>query len=174
VRVVRALVVAAVLAFLLRPEFPRYRAERRLGAANAAFEYIVDRPTEVPGMPAILDRITATAVSTAPDLPGDSRAWVLAGSCQLVSGNAERALGFYREGLAIAERAEIHLNVGRAHAMLGQPDYAEAAFLRAAWISPALLRAVPKEFAPRVEKELRSLEAELASGKLSAPPGRAD
>lgn len=173
-RVLRPLAIAAVLAFLLRPEFLRYRAERRLGAANAAFEYILDRPTEVPNTPAILDRITAAAVSAAPDLPGDSRAWVLAGSCQLVLRNAERALGFYREGLAAGERAEIHLNVGRAHAMLEEPDYADASFLRAVWISPVLLRAVPRDFAPRVETELRSLEADLKSGRLSAPPGRAD
>jgi tetratricopeptide (TPR) repeat protein len=174
VRVLRAVAIGVALAALLRPEFPRYRAERRLGAANAAFEYILDRLTEVPDTPAILDRITAAATSAAPDLPGDSRAWVLAGSCQLVIRNAERALGFYREGLAVGERAEIHLNVGRAHAMLDEPDYADAAFLRAVWISPVLLRAVPREFAARVETELRNLEADLKSGKLSAPPGRAD
>ena len=170
----RALAIGAALALLLRPEFLRYRAERRLGAANAAFEYILDRPTEVPDTPAILDRITAAAVSVAPDLPGDSRAWVLAGSCQLVVRNAERALSFYREALAAGERAEIHLNVGRAHAMLDEPDYAEASFLRAVWISPALLRAVPREFATRVEAELRKLEVDLKTGRLSAPPGRAD
>ena len=173
-RVLRAFAMGAALALLLRPEFLRYQAERRLGAANAAFEYILDRPTQAPDTPAILDRITAAAVSAAPDLPGDSRAWVLAGSCQLVVRNAKRALSFYREGLAAGERAEIDLNVGRAHAMLDEPDYAEASFLRAVWISPVLLRAVPREVAPRVEAELRKLEADLKSGNLSAPPGRAD
>lgn len=173
-KALRALAVAVVLTLLLRPEFLRYRAERRLGAANAAFEYIIDRPTEIPDTPAILERVAAAAVSAAPDLPGDSRAWVLAGSCQLVLRNAERALSFYREGLAAGERAEIHLNVGRAHALLDEPDYADASFLRAVWISPVLLRAVPKEFAPRVKTELQNLEADLKGGRLSAPPGRAD
>ena len=173
-RILRAIAVAAVLAFLVRPEIPRYRAERRLGAANAAFEYVLDRPTEIADTPAILDRITAAAISAAPDVPGDSRAWVLAGSCQLVNRQAERALEYYREALAAGERAEIHLNVGRAHALLGEPDYAEASFLRAVWISPALLRGVPKEFAARVEGERKGLEADLARGRLSAPPGRAD
>lgn len=173
-RVLRALAIALALAFLLRPEVLRYRAERRLGAANAAFEYILSRTTEVADTPAILDRISAAAISVAGDLPGDSRAWVLAGSCQLVLRNAERALGFYREALAAGERAEIHLNVGRAYAVLEQPDYAAAAFLRAVWISPVLLRAVPPDFAPRIESELRGLEADLKSGKLSAPPARAD
>ncbi len=64
--------------------------------------------------------------------------------------------------------------MGRAHALLGETDYADASFLRAVWISPVLLRAVPKDFGPRVETELRSLEADLKSGRLSAPPGRAD
>jgi hypothetical protein len=173
-RVLRALAVGAALMLLLRPEFGRYRAERRLGAANAAFEYILDRPTEVRDTPAILERVTAAAVAAADGLPGDSRAWILAGSCQLVIGKAERALSFYREGLAAGERAEIHLNVGRAHAMLDHPDYAEAAFLRAVWISPVLLRAVPREFVPRVETELHKLEADLKSGRLSTPPGRTD
>lgn len=173
-RILRAVAVAAVLTFLLRPEIPRYRAERRLGAANAAFEYVLDRPTEIPDTPSILDRITAAAISAAPDLPGDSRAWVLAGSCQLVNGHADRALEYYREGLAAGERAEIHLNVGRAHAALGEPDFADSSFLRAVWISPALLKGVPKEFAPRIEAELKRLEADLASGRLPAPPGRAD
>ena len=58
--------------------------------------------------------------------------------------------------------------------MLDEPDYAEASFLRAVWISPALLRAVPREFATRVEAELRKLEVDLKTGRLSAPPGRAD
>jgi len=174
VRVIRALATGLVLAALLRPEITRYRAERRLGAANAAFEYLLDRPTEVPNTSAILDGITEAAVAAAPDLPGDSRAWVLAGSCQLVNRIAERALGFYREALAVGERAEIHLNVGRAHAILEKPDAAEAAFLRAVWISPALLRAVPREFTARVEAEVRRLETEFKSGKLSAPPARAD
>ena len=173
-RILRALAVAAVVAVLLQPEISRYRAERRLGAANAAFEYILDRPTAIPDTPAILDRITAAAISAADDLPGDSRAWVLAGSCQLVNRQADRALEYYREGLAAGERAEIHLNVGRAHALLDEPDYADASFLRAVWISPALLKAVPKEFAARVETELKGLEADLAGGRLSAPPGRAD
>jgi tetratricopeptide (TPR) repeat protein len=174
VRILRALAVAAAIAFLLRPEIARYRAERRLGAANAAFEYILDRPTEIANIPAILDRVAAAAVSAAPDLPGDSRAWVLAGSCQLVRQQGERALEYYREGLAAGERAEIHLNVGRAHVLLGESDYADASFLRAVWISPALLKGVPKEFTARVETELKGLEADLASGRLSAPPGRAD
>ena len=173
-RIARAIGLGALLAFLFRPEVPRYRAERRLGAASAAFEYVIDRPTEVEGAPAILDRITDAALAAASDLPGDTRGWALAGSCQLVNGNADRALEYYREALALEERAEIHLNVGRAHSLAEKRFAAEASFLRAVWISPALLRAVPKEFAGSIEAELHRMEKELASGMLAAPPARAD
>ncbi|HEY3173661.1 MAG TPA: hypothetical protein VGK86_13920 [Thermoanaerobaculia bacterium] len=173
-RVARAVGLALLLAFLFGPEIPRYRAERRLGSASAAFRYLLDRPTEVHDTPAILDRITDAAVAAAADLPGDSRAWVLAGSCQLVNRHADRALDLYREALGVEERAEIHLNVGRVHALSGKPDAAEAAFLRAVWISPALLSAVPQEFAGGVSTELRRMEAELSAGRLAAPPARAD
>jgi tetratricopeptide (TPR) repeat protein len=173
-RAVRAVGVGLLLAFLFWPEIPRYRAERQLGAASAAFEYVLDRPTEIQGAAAILDRITDAAVAAASNLTGDSRAWVLAGSCQLVNRNADRALDLYREALAVEERAEIHLNVGRAHALAEKRYAAEASFLRAVWISPALLRAVPKEFAGGIEAELHRMEKELSEGRLAAPPARAD
>ena len=173
-RAARAVVLGVVLAFLFWPEVPRYRAERRLGAASAAFEYLLDRPTEVKDAPAILDRITDAAIAAASDLPGDSRAWALAGSCQLVNRNADRALDLYREALAIEERAEIHLNVGRAHELADNRFAAEASFLRAVWISPALSSAVPKEFAGGIEAELHRMEKELFAGRLAAPPARAD
>jgi len=173
-RAARAVGLGLLLAFLFLPEIPRYRAERQLGAANATFEYVLDRPTELKGIPAILDRITDAAIAAASGLPGDSRAWALAGSCQLVNRNADRALDLYREALAIEERAEIHLNVGRAHELAEKRFAAEASFLRAVWISPALLSAVPKEFAPGTEAELHRMEEELSAGRLAAPPARAD
>jgi tetratricopeptide (TPR) repeat protein len=173
-RSARAVGVGLLLTFLFWPEVPRYRAERQLGAASAAFEYVLDRPTEVKGAPAILDRITDAAIAAASDLRGDSRAWALAGSCQLVNRNADRALELYREALTVEERAEIHLNVGRAHLLAENRFAAEASFLRAVWISPALSSAVPKEFAGGIEAELHRMEEELAAGRLTAPPARAD
>ena len=173
-RAARAVGVGLLLAFLFWPEIPRYRAERQLGAASAAFEYVLNRPTEVQGAPAILDRITDAAVAAASDLPGDSRPWALAGSCQLVKRNAGRAVDLYREALAVEERAEILLNVGRAHELAEKRYAAEASFLRAVWISPALSSAVPKEFAQGIEAELHRMEEELSSGRLAAPPARAD
>lgn len=165
-----AVAVAAALAFLAWPEIARYRAERQLGAANAAFELVLDRPAEIQNAVEVLPRVSERAAAAASSIPGDSRGWVLAGSCQLVAGRPDRALEFYRRALATGERAEIHLNLGRAEALLGELDPAEAAFVRSIWVSPALLRAVPPAFVSRVSAQVSRLESELREGKLSAPP----
>lgn len=165
-----AAATAAVLVLLVRPEIVRYRAERQLASANAAFELLLERPNEIRNAVEVLPRVSERAAAAAPSIPGDSRGWVLAGSCQLVAGNTDRALEFYRRALATGERAEIHLNLGRAEALLAQLDSAQAAFVRSVWISPALLRAVPPGFAAPVTAEITRLELELRAGKLSAPP----
>jgi len=170
--VARAAVMALVFAALLRPEVRRYAAERRLGAANAAFEFVLEHPAEIENASEVLPRVSEGAAAAARELPGDSRAWVLAGSCQLVAGNADRALGFYREALETGERAEIHLNLGRAEALLARPEAAQTAFVRSIWISPALLRAVPPAFVDSVRATIDRLEAELREGRLAAPPPR--
>lgn len=163
-------VLGIVLAALASPEVVRYAAERRLARANAAFDLVLTRPTAVPSVIGMLEAITEAAVAAAPVLPGDSRAWILAGSSQLVARNAERALNCYREALASGERAEIHLNFGRAAALSGRMSVADAAFVRAIWISPALLTAVPPGFLERAAAEVARLEAELTAGRLAAPP----
>jgi tetratricopeptide (TPR) repeat protein len=162
--------IALVLAAMLWPEVRRYVGERRLESANAAFEALLQHPTEVQNAADVFPRIGERAVAAARALPGDSRGWVLAGSCQLVSGNPERALAFYRVALATGERAEIHLNLGRAEALLARPEAAQAAFVRSVWISPALLRAVPPGFVDPVNAEIGRLEARLRAGHLRAPP----
>jgi tetratricopeptide (TPR) repeat protein len=161
---------AVALAVLVWPEIPRYRAERQLGAANAAFELLLERPNEIQNAAEVLPRVSERAAEAAPAIPGDSRGWVLAGSCQLVAGRTDRALELYRRALATGERAEIHLNLGRAQALLGELDQARAAFVRSVWISPALLRAVPPGFVAPVTEEITRLESELSAGRLSAPP----
>lgn len=169
-KLLRAAVLLIALAALASPEVVRYAAERRLARANAAFDYVLNRPAEVENALGVLEAVTDASVTTAPVLPGDSRAWVLAGSSQLVARNAERALACYREALARGERAEIHLNFGRAAALAGQKTVADGAFVRAVWISPALVRAVPPGFAEPAAAEVARLERELAAGRLTAPP----
>jgi tetratricopeptide (TPR) repeat protein len=165
-----AAAIAVVLAVLTWPEARRYFAERDLASADAAFELVLNRPSEIENAREALPRVSERAASAASDLPGDSRGLVLAGSCQLVAGNPDRALEFYRQALATGERAEIHLNLGRAEALLGRPDAAQTAFVRSAWISPVLLRAIPPGFVEPVRSEIERLERELRAGRLTAPP----
>lgn len=169
-KAVLAIAVAGALAVLAWPEVRRYRAERDLGSANAAFELLLERPNEIQNAVEVLPRVSERAADAAPSIPGDSRGWVLAGSCQLVAGRPDRALDFYRLALATGERAEIHLNLGRAEALLGRVEEAQAAFVRSVWISPPLLRAVPPGFADRVSADITRLESDLRAGKLRAPP----
>lgn len=165
-----AATMAVVLAVLTWPEMRRYRAERDLSSANAAFELILGQPSQIENAREALPRVSERAASAARALPGDSRGLVLAGSCQLVAGNSDRALAFYRQALAAGERAEIHLNLGRAEALLGRSDAAQTAFVRSVWISPVLLRAVPPGFVDPVRSEIERLEGELRAGRLTAPP----
>jgi cytochrome c-type biogenesis protein CcmH/NrfG len=162
--------MALALAVLLRPELSRYSAERDLEAANAAFDSVLGRPSERSSAPEMLLRVSERAAGAAPRLPGDSRGWVLAGSCQLIAGRTDRAREFYRRALTTGERAEIHLNLGRAEALLRRPEVAQAAFVRSIWISPALLRAVPPGFADPVSVEIARLEQALRAGRLTKPP----
>jgi tetratricopeptide (TPR) repeat protein len=161
---------ALVLAVLIRPEVLRYSAERRLSSANAAFELLLEHPSEIENAREVLPDVAERAAAAARDLPGDSRGAVLAGSCHLVAGNPDRALPFYRQALATGERAEIHLNLGRAEALLARPEAAQAAFVRSVWISPALLRAVPPGFVDSVRAEVARLEEELRAARLTSPP----
>lgn len=161
---------ALVFAVLIRPEVRRYGAEHELASATAAFERFLEHPSETENAREVLPRVAERAAAAALDFPGDSRATVLAGSCQLVAGNPDRALAFYRQALAKGERAEIHLNLGRAEALLARPEAAQAAFVRSVWISPALLRAVPPSFVDPVTAEVKRLEEELRAGRLTAPP----
>lgn len=169
-KIARAAALTLAFAALLLPEVRRYGAERRLRSAEAALDFVVTRAHQVQNPVEVLGRVSDRASEAARHLPGDSRGLVLAGSAQLVAGNAERAAGFYRAALARGERAEIHLNVGRALALLGRNDAAHAGFLRAVWISPVLLRAVPEKFREAVREDLERLEAELRSGRVKAPP----
>jgi cytochrome c-type biogenesis protein CcmH/NrfG len=169
-RVAIGVLVAVIVALLVRPEIARYRAEHQLGTANAAFELVLARASEVENAAEVLPRVSERAATATASLPGDSRGWVLAGSCRLVAGDTARALELYRRALAQGERAEIHLNLGRALALLQDVDAARIAFVRSIWISPALLRAVPPGFQDAVSAEITRLESELAAGKLSAPP----
>ncbi len=168
-RLVRAAAVVGLLAALVRPEFSRYAAERRVGYATTAFRALLDRASD-PETARNLVGVGQLALTTTGSLPDDPRPWILAGSSYLVTGQPERALEFYREAFLTGERAEIDLNVGRAYAMLQRADSAAAAQLRAGWISPEILESLAPAVKDPLVAEVARLSEELRQGRLAAPP----
>ena len=169
-KALRAALVAAALALALRPELPRYHAERELRAATEALRFVITHSQEIADPPGALERIAAIAHSCGPALPGDPRPPILEGSAWFVRGELERAEGIYRSALVLGERAETDLNLGRALERMGRENEAHAAFLRAAWISPLLLEAMLPDIAAAVNADLARLDEELKAGRLNAPP----
>jgi len=141
-----------------------------LRPATDALRYLVSHPGEVSDRRGALGRIEQIALSAAPGLPGDSRPLVLAGSCRLVGADTAGALGDYRQALALGERAEIDLNLGRAYEASGETEKAAAAFLRALWISPALSPALLPDVKSAALEQYNRLEAQLRAGRLASPP----
>ncbi len=169
-KLLRGALLAAALALAFRPEVARYRGERLLRAPTDALRFVASHPGEVGDPQGELARITERALSAAPGLPGDSRPWILAGSSRLVAGEPGQALAFYRRALALGERAETDLNIGRAYEALGETANASAAFLRGVWVSPVLVSALLPDVAQEIAPRLERAESDLAAGRLETPP----
>jgi hypothetical protein len=171
VRTARLLGVVVLLAAALRPELSRYSSERRLAVAGGAFRILLSQPGSTADLYGALDRVAELAASAASGVPGDPRPLVLAGSAHLTAGRPERALELYGMELdRSGERAEVDLNIGRAETLLAREAEARTAFLRAGWISPILLDAMPAEVAGPLRAEVARLEAQLRAGRLKEPP----
>jgi len=169
-RLLRAAVLGIALVLLLRPEFPRYGAERALRAAIDALRIILKNAGDVADPPGALARTAEAAAAAIPALPGDPRPWLVQGSALYVRGESQRAFEIYRGGLALGERGETDLNIARCHERLGRESDARAAFVRAVWVSPALLASMLPDVQGPVAAEVGRLEAELKKGNLSRPP----
>ncbi|MFN2385394.1 MAG: hypothetical protein ABR576_03775 [Thermoanaerobaculia bacterium] len=170
-RAARGLLAIALAAAAVAPEIRRYAAERRLAVASEAFRILLRSPQSADDPIAALDRVATLAETASDPLPGDPRPWILSGSAHLTAGRPERALESYASAFDRAgERAEVDLNIGRAETLLGRDGRVRVAFLRAGWISPALLAALPPQTAQPVLAEIARLEEELRAGRLEAPP----
>ena len=169
-KIAARLAAAAVLLALLAPEFPRYRAERALARAESALRLAFATNDTVEKARPGFERAAALAIEAMRGLPADPRPRMLAGSARLVAGRPLEALDFYRDAFATGERAEIDLNAGRAHALAGERPEAQAALLRAVWISPALAGAIPDPYGKRLLEEVSRLENDLRAGLLRTPP----
>lgn len=154
----------------LVPEFQRYAAERALHRLTGVFQLVLAEPRALRDPRGALAWVASSAGELTADVRGDWRPLNLAAAALLVAERYEAALARYREVTALGERPEVDMNLGRAWAGLGRHERATTAFLRAGWVSPALLSTLPRETRQTVEAEVRRLEAALLSGRLTAPP----
>jgi hypothetical protein len=170
VKILPLALATIALAAALVPEVRRYAGERQLRRLTSIMRTVLLQPAAVPQAARVLDAVAANALALEGALPGDARPLVLAGSARLVARRGEEALTLYRRAFAAGERAEIDLNLARAHAILGQETPARAALVRALWVSPALRGALPRRDRAGVERELKIALRDLRHGRLATPP----
>lgn len=132
-----------LLALAFSPEVGRYKAERALYRASSALRIAISSPEQVGDVTAATSWIEREGVRVAGALPHDPRPRMVAGAACLVGRRPEAALEHYRAALLAGERAEIDLNIGRAHMMQRDLGRAQVAFLRAGWLSPPILDSLP-------------------------------
>jgi hypothetical protein len=169
VKWVVAAVGALLVAALAAPELPRYAAERRVGWATAGFQQLLAAPQDA-NTRRQLQAVGEIALSATTSLPGDPRPWMIGASSYLVTSQPQRALDFYRSALHTGERSEIDLNLGRALAAINRRDAADAALLRAGWISPEILASLAQPERDALLVKIADLDADLRAGRLAAPP----
>ncbi|MBK7975581.1 MAG: O-antigen ligase family protein [Deltaproteobacteria bacterium] len=170
-RAARPLGVAILVALglLALPELPRYWAEHVTYRVRAQVGALF-APGARPPSPALVATVGTEAAFAARWIPGDARALSASAAAALVARDGRLALDRYRLAAAQGERAELDLNVGRAHAILDQRAAALAAFVRAIWLAPVLAPELPEAARPLVADEITRREALLASGAADALP----
>ena len=170
-RALRRLAALALVGLAVVPGVRRWSAERALYRASAALEILRTSPGQVPDRAAALRWVGEEAERLARRIPGDVRPLQVGGSSRLLAGDPSGALEWYARALRRQERAETDLNIGRAHMMRRELLAAQVAFLRAGWLTPALLEELPPAARGALQAELARLTAELEAGRLaSAPP----
>lgn len=170
----RALVVAVVLAALVWPELVRYRDEHRLWTLTTAFKALAVEGPQGAARDRALAQLAPAADALAAAQPADPRPIMLAGAARLVARDATGALARYRAALERGERAEIDLALARCHLGLRDLASAQAALVRTAWVSPALAHTLPEDARRSLLREVKLLARELRAGRLTTPPALAD
>jgi tetratricopeptide (TPR) repeat protein len=107
--------------------------------------------------------------------PRDATALLALGSVSWLEKDLDQARTLYLRSLALEERAESDLNLGRVELALGRPAVSDALFRRAVWILPRLVDSLPPGVErARIAAEIDAAAAGLARGgrapALPAPP----
>jgi len=169
-RVVGAFALAGLLAALAWPELLRYRDEHRLWTLTTSFKALAVDGPRGPARDRALAEVASSAEALAAASPTDPRPIMLAGATRLVARDAAQALAHYRAALARGERAEIDLALARCHLGLHDLAAAQAALVRAAWVSPALARTLPEDARRSLLRDVKLLARALRAGRLETPP----
>jgi hypothetical protein len=168
--VTRALRIAAAVALcavLLLPELLRYRAERELRRLTTIVLLALSGRVQGPQVGALLADTSRKLEGLGSAMPGDVRPAMYAASTALVTGDRARAVELYVNALGHGERGELDVNLGRAFEAM-EDSRAEAMFVRAVWVSPGLIDAVPETYRGRVR---HTIARRLAGEGGFAPPG---
>ncbi|MEO6324114.1 MAG: hypothetical protein ABIT01_11845 [Thermoanaerobaculia bacterium] len=160
----RCLLVLALLLLGLA-ELRRHAAERSLYRAVGLAQLLSSHATGFsPGV--VVDRVDALTKDAARGLPGDPRPAMARGEAHLAAGHAAEAQQAYLEALVLVERTDALVGLGRAELLAGRAAPARAAFMRAAWISPSVLPAIPDAERSFVQAEVLRQERLLLAGRL--------
>jgi O-antigen ligase len=98
--------------------------------------------------------------------PRNAAALLALGSTRRLEADTRAALELYRRSFDLEERAETDLNLADTALASGMPDEARPLFVRAVWLLPRLLEAVPPAVdAAGIEAEVKRLEAALPTAR---------
>lgn len=177
-RLWRVLAIAA-LAAAVWPELPRHAAEWRLRTANQQLERALDGVQQAArrGQSGDMAQIHPHAAQglrlaeqAAAALPNDPRVTLARAVGLLLSGRGGEAATLLDAAIAVSERPEFTLNLGRARTTQGDSTGADAAYLRTAWASTQATATLPRALREALQRQVAELEARLRAGNLPAPP----
>jgi hypothetical protein len=171
VKVLRVL-LGAMLLVCLWPEAPRYLAQWRLADASVRLERILSGQVTGADAVASAQRAALQANAARSGLPWDASVALLEGTALLLLQQGVAAQQVFVQAIAIGERPELTLNLGRALALLGDETGAQQAFLRAAWAAPQSLSTMPRATREALLRQVDAWERQLRAGELHVLPGQ--
>ncbi len=158
-----ALLLVALAAARSLATFAQAEGEALLRDAASAPEEAASEKAEL--LSAANARL-AQAIALRPRSATALLAW---GSVHALRGERELAYTLYSRSVRLEERAESDLNLGRAARALGRGQEALGLFIRAVWIQPRLVDALPPGERDAVAAAVASAEAGLERGGRVPP-----
>jgi len=163
------LALAAALLVCGTVELITYPAEWQIASANSRLENALRQPNGANQVTSVNFALELSRRATE-KTPYDVRAALAYGTALTMLRKGGDAVNLLEPVIAHAERPELVVALGRALAATGDDSGAHKAFLRAAWAAPASIATLPKAVRIELLSEVASLEGDLTSRRLSAPP----